>query len=172
MTVWLRRQESIQHFCLYLQWAVPGYTAGILKNGDNKDDEDEVEDQEEVEVDKIAVGNAKIPALRNVLVTSIVNDFGATDFLQHLSSFITMELLVGNTAPSAASTFDLYKQVRFVLPPIPEVTSKPMLDVIHSVSVVPALITSQGIKQAVPSWFSTALIQESPSIVAGGPLSG
>ena len=103
---------------------------------------------------------------------SIVDDFGAIDFLQHLFSFINMEPLIGNTVPSAASTFDLYKQVRFILPPIPEVTSKFIPDVIYAVRAVPAVITSQGIKQAVPSWFSTALIQESPSITAGSPLSG
>ena len=176
MTIWLRRQESIQRFCQYLQWAIPGYTARILKNGDNVDeDEDEDEYEEEDEVDEIAAGDevkesytvARKPALRNVLVMSIVDDFGAIDFLQHLSSFINMEPLIGNTVPSAASTFDLYKQVQFVLSPIPEVTSKFMPDVIHAVRAVPAVITSQGIKQAVPSRFSTVLIQESPSIAAG-----
>ena len=179
MTIWLRRQESIQRFCLYLQWAVPGYTAEISKNGDEVDEEED-EAEEEDEVDEISAGDevkesytvAKKPALRNVSVTSIVDDFGATDFLQHLSSFIDTEPLLGNIVPSAASTFDLYKQVRFVLPPIPEVASKPMPDVIHAVRAVPALITSQGIIQAVPSRFSTALVQESPRISAGGPLSG
>jgi len=60
----------------------------------------------------------------------------------------------------------------FILPPIPEVTSKPTLDVIHAVRAAPAMITSQGIKQAIPGQFSTVLVQESPSIAAGGPLSG
>ena len=60
--------------------------------------------------------SAKKPALRNVSVTSIVSHYGATDFSQHLSSFIDMEPLAGNIAPSAASTFDLYKQVVFSSP--------------------------------------------------------
>jgi len=179
MTIWLRRQESIQQFCLYLQWAVPGYTAEISKN-DGEVGEDEEEDEEEDEVNGVAAGDevmesytvAKKPALRNVSVTSIVSDYGATDFLQHLSSFINMEPLAGNVAPSVASTFDLYKQVQFVLPPIPEVTSEPTPDVVHATRAAPAVITSQGIKRAVPGRFSTVLIQESPSIAAGGPLSG
>ena len=87
---------------------------------------------------------AKKPALRNVSVTSIVSDYGATDFLQHLSLFIDMEPLAGSVAPSAASTFDLYKQVQFILPPIPEVTSEPTPDVVHATRAVPAVITSQG----------------------------
>ena len=166
MTIWLCHQESIQWFCLYLQWAVPGYTAEILKNGDEVD-EDKEEDKEEDEVNRVAVGDevmesytiTKKPALCNVLVMSIVSDYGVTDFLQHLSLFINMEPLVGNIAPSTASMFDLYKQVRFVLPPIPQVTSKPTPDVIHAIRAVPAMITSQGIKQAVPGWFSTVLFK-------------
>ena len=58
MTIWLHHQESIQHFWQYLQWAVPGYTAGILKNGDDVDeDKDKYEYEEEDEVDEIAAGD-------------------------------------------------------------------------------------------------------------------
>ena len=163
----------------YLQWAVPGYTAEISKiNGEV--DKDKEEDEEDDEVNGAVAEDegmegytiAKKPALCNVSVTSIVSDYGATDFLQHLSLFIDMEPLVGNITPSTASTFDLYKQVRFVLPPIPEVMLKPTPDIIHAVRAAPAVITSQGIKRAVPGRFSTVLIQESLSIAAGGPLSG
>ncbi|KAF8804357.1 hypothetical protein BYT27DRAFT_7194511 [Phlegmacium glaucopus] len=48
MTIWLRRQEAIHRFCLYLQWAVPGYTADILATGEQEDDageDDEAEDE-------------------------------------------------------------------------------------------------------------------------------
>ena len=138
------------------------------------------EDEEEDEVNGVAVEDegmegyivAKKPALCNVSVTTIVSNYGVTDFLQHLSLFINTEPLVGNIGPNTASAFDLHKQVQFDLPLIPKVTLKPTPDVIHAVRAVPAMITSQGTKQAIPGWFSTVLIQESPSIAAGGPLSG
>ncbi|KAF8804397.1 hypothetical protein BYT27DRAFT_7225361 [Phlegmacium glaucopus] len=141
----------------------------LAKMGNKDEDEDEELAVEDEVMESYTV--AKKPALRNVSVKSIVDDFGAVDFLQQLSLFIDMEPLCGDIAPTIATTFDLYKQVQFVLPPIPEVTSEPTADIIHAVKTVPATITSQGIKPAVPSRFSTVLIQENPGIAASGPLS-
>jgi hypothetical protein len=50
MTIWLRRQESIHRFTLYLQWAVPGYVAErdtLAKNELDNLEADEMNDVED-----------------------------------------------------------------------------------------------------------------------------
>jgi len=49
MTTWLWHQEAIQRFCVYLQWALPDYTAGISTTdgiGDEGDGEGEEEEED------------------------------------------------------------------------------------------------------------------------------
>jgi hypothetical protein len=183
MTTWLQRQEAVQRFCVYLQWALPGYTAmitrteGIGDEGDEegKDDEEEEEDLgvKEVMMVKERYTVAKKAALSGVTVSSIIADFGAADFLHHLSSFIDVNQPVGTKHPTPCSTFEVYKQVQFLLPPIPEVSLKPTTDTIQAVKSTPHAITSQGITASSPGHFSTVLIQEGPSNTRReGPLSG
>jgi len=71
---------------------------------------------------------AKRPALSGVSLTSLVNDFGAVDFLQHLNEFIQSELSPSglitasrSLAPLAATTvttYSLYKRAILTLPAI------------------------------------------------------
>jgi len=75
MTIWLCRQESIQQFCLYLQWAIPGYTAEISKN-DGEVGEDEEEDKEED--DPLSVIMGQLISYSTSLRSSIWNHWLAT----------------------------------------------------------------------------------------------
>ena len=182
MTTWLRRQEAIQRFCVYLQWALPGYTAaismtnGIGDEGDGAGEDDEEEEDLGVEEVPMVMERyivAKKAALSGVTMTSIIADFGATDFLHHLSNFIDVNQPVGTKHPTPRSTFEVYKQVQFLLPPLPEVSSKPITDTIHAVKSSPHAVTSQGITASSPGRFSTVLVQEGPSDTRrDGPLSG
>ncbi|KAF8803313.1 hypothetical protein BYT27DRAFT_7260349 [Phlegmacium glaucopus] len=181
MTTWLQCQEAIQWFCVYLQWALPGYTADIFMSKGIADEGDG-EEEEEVEEDLGAKDTpmveerytiAKKAALSGVSVTSIVADFGAADFLHHLSTFIDINQPVGTKHPTPHSTFEVYKQVQFFLPPIPEVSSKPTTNTIQAVKSTPHAVTTQGIRDSCPGRFSTVLIQEGPSNSRReGPLSG
>jgi hypothetical protein len=183
MTTWLRRQEAVQLFCVYLQWALPGYTAQIFMSGrvddkgegDGDDEEEEEEDlaAEDVPMVKDKYTVAKKAALSDVSVASIVADFGATDFLQCLSTFIDTNQPVAMQYPTPQSTFEVYKQVQFTLPLNPEVSSKPTTDTIHAVKPTMGSVTSQGIRDSSPGRFSTVLVQEGPrNIKRDGPLSG
>jgi len=184
MTTWLRRQESIHRFCLYLQWAVPGYTAEVPSAGEqedaagmSKEDEDKDEDHGPSALDKTSVAKcsfsvAKKAAFKNVSVASIITDFGAVDFLHHLCMFLDSERPVGSSRPTNISTFDVYKQIRIILPAIPEVSSETVDDTIHAVKPSTGTATTQGIKASVPGRFSTVLVQEHPRNREDGPLSG
>jgi hypothetical protein len=185
MTTWLRRQEAVQRFCVYLQWALPGYTAqifmtnlkGIGSGGDGDGgDEEEQELEEDLGVREVKemYTVAKKAALSDVSVASIIADFGAADFLQCLSIFIDANQPVVTPHPSLQSTFEVYKQVQLTLPPIPEVSSKPTTDTIQAVKPTLGSVTSQGIKDSSPGRFSTVLVQqEGPhNTKRDGPLSG
>jgi len=103
-TVWLRQQESIHQFCLYLQWAIPGYVAETLSDrvdeddegyegcgGDNNDGEAEEDDgefnlSECHDASEITYTIAKSSALPQVTIPFLVQDF--VQFIpQNLPSF-------------------------------------------------------------------------------------
>ena len=93
MTTWLQCQEAIQQFCVYFQWALPGYTAvismtdGIGDEGDGAGEDDKEEEDLGVEEVPMVMERyiiAKKAALSGVTMMSIIADFGATKFLHHL----------------------------------------------------------------------------------------
>ena len=183
MTTWLRRQEAVQRFCVYLQWALPDYTAdismtdGIGDEGDGEGEEEEEEEEDfgvkDIPVVKERYTVAKKAALSGVTVTSIITDFGAPDFVHHLSAFIDLNQPVGTKHLTPHSTFEVYKQVQFSLPLVLEVSSKPTIDTVQAVKSTPRAVTSQGITESSPGRFSTVLVQEGPrDAQREGPLSG
>ena len=165
MTTWLRRQEAVHSFSLYLAWAVPGYSAysdtktSDSTGEDGSDELEELEDQLEAdqEVRTGAVKGSelgacsrhvsKCPALTGVPLTSITNDFGAVDFLQHLNALIRSSPLVSSGTPATTSTvYSLYKRAVLMLPPIPETGKCAVRDVIHTSKAFPSVVTARGIK--------------------------
>jgi len=184
MTIWLQRQESIQCFCGYLQWAVTGYVAqeDEVAEEDNEkeeddvgdDDRDNLEDNEPMkdELDQIVYRVAKKPSLMNVPVHSIINDFGALDLLPHLNTF----LRASTTSPLSATPttmFSLYKRAVLTLPPIREVSSKAVQDAIYAVRGKPETRTTRGNRRpASAAHFSTALVRIKPAEDRKGPLDG
>ena len=172
MMTWLQRQEAIQWFCIYLQWALPDYTAGISMTdriGDEGDGEGEEEEEEEedfgvkgIPVVKERYTMAKKAAWSGVTVTSIIADFGAHNFVHHLSTFIDLNQPVGTKHPTTHSMFEAYKQVQFSLPLVLEVSSKCTIDTVQAIKSMPHAVTSQGITESSPGHFSTVLVQEGP----------
>jgi len=169
MTMWLRRQESIYRFGLYLQWVVPGY---IAKMDAHKVDEDtgerdnELKDDDGIEMDDISDATetrvtyqvAKKPSNVGLSITSIIDDFGAVDFLMQFNTFLQTTLQV-TTIANNQTQFSIYKHIALFLPPIPEVSSNPIRDVIHSTKAIPQVVTGNGIKHGVPARFSTVLVR-------------
>ncbi|KAF8954739.1 hypothetical protein BDZ97DRAFT_1927768 [Flammula alnicola] len=158
MTVWLRRQESIHRFCRYLQWAVPDYVAEVGRDEGGQEPEEEKnagneEEEEEEEVKdnnrNVSFSIAKKPAIVGPSVKSIIDDYGATDFLFYLDSFIHDTLPSCSVTLTESTKFSLYKRLVLTLPPIHEVSSQPVRDVVHAVKGAPQVVTTKGIKKAV-----------------------
>ena len=168
MTAWLQRQDAIRRFGLYLRWRNLGYRE---REGEGED-EDEGEADEEFDspedtqftcginsTTKYRV--AKTPALPRVSVDRLTHDFGTTDFLFHLTSFLREHGISGPspTAPSERSTFPVYHRASLQLPPIPEVSRIPVRDLVIATRREAGKVTMGGIKKAVPARFSIVLVQ-------------
>src|SRR5882762_11744968 len=94
MTKWPTRQEACHQFASYLQWTVPGYHLELQAVSESKEDEDDGNE------DEIEEGDNKEPrahqgyliaqclAYSQLPITSLVKDFGAMDFLVHLTTFL------------------------------------------------------------------------------------
>jgi len=109
MTTWLHHQEVIHHFCLYLQWAIPGYVAETSRDGvaDNEDLEDDSEDLDSNKVE-LPYTMTKTPSSPYITISSITADFGAINFLLHLKKFIVAQSIVSPTPPTAASIIPVF----------------------------------------------------------------
>ncbi|KAG6808947.1 hypothetical protein H0H92_002281 [Tricholoma furcatifolium] len=181
MTVWLRRQEAITKFGLYLQWTIPKYAACMREAlGSREDADSEVEEEEEREAEKdlqqqTVVHIAKKPPLPRVSLTSIHTDFGATQFLPHLTTFLRQQAFSLSQPLTEYTTFPVYHRLRLSLPPIPEVsrTALNLKDSVIATRFRPAVISRQGIKRAMPAKFSTVLVRVGVEEgVLDGPLIG
>ncbi|KAF8159953.1 hypothetical protein B0H34DRAFT_655320, partial [Crassisporium funariophilum] len=188
MTVWLRRREAVDRFGLYLQWIMPGYAAKEASrldgggedeeeeegdgdsDGDNEDDDEEDKRRSQTFTRSYRV--AKKPALPRVTVQSIVNDFGAKDFLRHLSSFLQDHSIASLVQPSDASTFPVYHRLQLSLPAIREVSTSSIKDTIIASKAERGRVTTHGIKRGKPGRFSTVLVRVRDGDPSKGPIDG
>ncbi|KAF8170150.1 hypothetical protein BJ912DRAFT_1025406 [Pholiota molesta] len=167
MTVWLGRQEAVHQRALYLQWAVPGYTAALVHDDEatgEPDDEgngggileemgvDNEEVVREVEQTKVVYHVAKKPAITGLSANAIAADFDAPDFLVHFEAFLAKYLPSTIIPVSTDTTFALYKRLVLFLPGRDRV------------------ITAKGIKRAVAARRSTVLIRVKPPGEGEAPL--
>jgi len=84
-------------------------------------------------------------------------DFGATEFLAALTSFVRNQLpRPSPILPGPIDRFDIYKQVCISIPSNPYLSSKPRRSRIRATPAIPA----KGRKAAVPAHFDTALIEQ------------
>lgn len=180
MTVWLRRQESIHQFALFLKWAAPcdeGTKSASTANVDEELDRGDVDEGghgETVEVDDIIIQTevthhvAKKTQLATV--TSIINDFGAVDFLTHFNAFLQTKQVP--TIATNSTQFPIYKRATLKLPPIPEVSSHYIADTVHCTKAILQSVTSMGIKQGASAKFSTVLVKIKKADPTLGPMDG
>ncbi|KAJ3926270.1 MAG: hypothetical protein NXY57DRAFT_1051450 [Lentinula lateritia] len=156
MTVWLRRQEAVQRFASYLQWAVPGYVAELTgeEEADNEDEDKEEAEKEDQDITKYKF--AKRPPLRGT-VTSIEKDYDADWFIWYLNEFFTdYSIDRANGDPLTNDTvFPIYKQIHLSLPSLPEALSENQIDVVHATHAEPEVWTWKGLTPAKPALTST-----------------
>jgi hypothetical protein len=165
MTKWLTCQEACHWFASYLQWTVPSYCLELWAVLESKEDEDDGEE------DKIEEGDDKEQsthqgysiaqrlAYSQLPIASLVEDFGAVDFLAHLTTFLHHSPQPSCTAriPLLSPHLPVFKCFTVRLPPAPQVTKHEMRDVICAWRAAPA----HGITPAVPAQFDTVLARES-----------
>jgi hypothetical protein len=137
MTKWPTRQEACHQFASYLQWTVPGYHSELQAVSESKEDEDDGDE------DKIEEGDdkeqsayliAQRPAYSQLPIAWLVKDFGAVDFLAHLTTFLRRSLQTSRTAriPLLSTHLPVFKCFTVQLPPAPQVTKHETRDVIHT----------------------------------------
>ncbi len=178
MTTWLNRQEAIARFQAYLEWAEPEETKQATG-------EDEDED-EEVQAAITAVGStpgehdlpsyvvAKKPGLPGTSVGQLVQDFGCTDFVNALETFLRRssrahELPVAAQNIHLRTRFPVYRRMSVLLPAIRQVSRTPVPDTIRAVPAQPA----RPLRPAVAAHFDTVLAREHPEDGdPGDPISG
>ena len=103
MMKWLTHQEACYPFANYLHWTVPGYIMELTAISESKKHEDDEYD-ELVDADNpdqaegLGYSIAKQPAYPHTSISSLVTDFGATDFLPQLQS------LLWSSHPTSRST--------------------------------------------------------------------
>lgn len=158
MTVWLGRQESIHQFCRYLQWAVPGYTAEVANDNQKEENKDHASDEDpDIEADEEATRDLNNPSQKSTLyhvakkpsgasVKTLVDDFGAVDFVACFNSFLAKEIPSCSSIATDSTQFSIYKHAVLSLPPIPEVSMYPTRDVINATKGTPRIVTARGIK--------------------------
>jgi len=177
MTKWLTHQEACFCFANYLHWTIPDYIMELTaisksKKNDDENEHDELVDADDLDqVEGLGYLVAKEPAYPHTSISSLMMDFGATDFLpqlQHLlrssrlSSHSTLEILPSTQLP-------IFKCLTVQIPLAPQVTKDITKDVIHACHAVPAHRTTPSI----PTQFDTVLARESDAVVeVEHPLNG
>ncbi|KIM71945.1 hypothetical protein PILCRDRAFT_16583 [Piloderma croceum F 1598] len=138
MTKWLTCQEACHQFTLYLQWTVPGYCLEFQAVSESKEDEDNGEE------DKIEEGDNEEQsahqgysitqrlAYSQLPIASLVKDFGAMDFLAHLTTFLRCSPQTSHTARILllSTHSPVFKCFTVQLPLAPQVTKHETRDVI------------------------------------------
>ncbi|KAF8193195.1 hypothetical protein K438DRAFT_1589717 [Mycena galopus ATCC 62051] len=174
MTQWLRRQEAVDRFTLYLEWM----RKGAYKPQENisrgpvsmLDDPEGVvvtstltpvaskitapaPKQTRVVTRSYKIAKAHPAALANIPAQDIVAGNSAAYFLEAVKAFISPHSLLD---PQPFDRFNLYKRLTFLLPAIPEVSSMDHHNIVRASPPVPA----RGIHTpAQPAHLDFALIR-------------
>jgi hypothetical protein len=129
MTRWLRRQEAVHRFRIYLDWlqgreAEPGMDSDneveIIDSDEDGEGHSAVEEVEEEEIeDNSAVTEvkyflAKVPEYSNRKVRDIIRFHGADQFIPCLRQFIKEHLPQCQLEPSPRDCFSVYNRVRII----------------------------------------------------------
>ncbi|RDX46169.1 hypothetical protein OH76DRAFT_1356587 [Lentinus brumalis] len=164
MTVWLNRQEAIHRFQAYLDWVEPVMARSLC------DTEEEEEEEDGMDVDGLEGAHdvpryvvAKTPGLPGTSVHQLVHDFGCTDFVRTLETFLRQasrarQLPVAAQVIHDRTRFAVYRRMAVYLPALRQVARTPLKDTIRA---VPAQ-SARPLRPAAPARFDTVLAREFP----------
>ncbi|KAF8124506.1 hypothetical protein K438DRAFT_2154332 [Mycena galopus ATCC 62051] len=181
MATWLQRQESVQKFGAFLQWAVPGYTARPIVAEDKTEEVDgDAGDDEGADADADADESVPAPGVSlrktahfpTLTATSISTDFHAPDFLHNLTKFLVSKSITPPVDPTEESTFPVYKHVGLTLPVVPEVSRHVVQDKVRAGKSEPMKMTSSGMRPPTPGQFDTVLVRTRKRAEGQSPIDG
>jgi hypothetical protein len=176
MTKWLGRQEKIQRFTTYLEWAVPGYQPkpiSIIDHQTTTADENVnlniVQDgtvsvnQTDPQEIPLKPGSTyhlpKQPSYPNTNVNSLISNFGAVDFWMCLETFLRRSKV---PIPNLVDPrFSVYKRIDVWIPPLPQVAKSETKDTIFATCPQ----EGKNFKQESPGQFSTIIARKYGAVV-------
>lgn len=185
MALWLQRHEAMWLRESYLTWIEDRLSVVVEENEESEEVAEENEegrvvaadnDVEGVIDDRLNVSTnvstnkhsqaifkrrlnyslAKRPPYKNTTVDEIILNFGATDFISALSTFLRQNFLGTTIIPSIHDRFDVYKQLVIKLPHNPYLSDHRRTDRVRTLPFVKA----NGRTPQRPAHFDTAIIIE------------
>ncbi|KAJ6560916.1 hypothetical protein B0H10DRAFT_1966807 [Mycena sp. CBHHK59/15] len=161
MTNWLRRQEAVDRFTMYLEWE----RNGAYKHGETVSRKPVTPamdgDADGVIVTSTPASPAKTyriakhhpSALTNISAADIITGHGAGYFLEAVKAYISS---FSPLIPQPFDRFNLYKRLTFTLPPIAEACANNRQNVVRAAPPVPA----RGVRSpAQPAHLDFALVR-------------
>ncbi|KAF8583280.1 hypothetical protein K439DRAFT_1647284 [Ramaria rubella] len=151
---------KIHAFAAYLQWRGHGEEELIDMIGETAAQPypSHFKDQDK----EINIGHmyrlANCPGFPNVPVSTLINDFGALEFLPALTAFLKHVNPGCTSLPNQHMHFDLYKRVHFSLHSIQQIDDTIITDVVRASPLVPR----RGRTTGVPVHFDTVLVHYTP----------
>lgn len=191
MTRWLRRQEAVDRFQMYLNWSrgIPLSTSNttlpatqnlktIPPPAQNEDGgyEPDGNPDETIVVARPITSSERLykiakhhpSALRYVPAHKIVSEHHASRFVEAIGTFVSQH--GSQVRPHEHDGFDLWKRLEFQLPAIPETGQSKLKNIVRASPPVPA----SGRRRAEPARLDFAFIRtgESNPRIAGTALEG
>lgn len=172
MTKWLSRQEAIDKFTRYLQWAIPTYRAEVVDqyaiegpDDDEEEEEDEEEHESEVVTPHYTIAKHIPKDLRCVSLDTLEKDYGISKdvFLYDLETFLRFHQIYQEDFPrvstSAGTKYGLYRRFSVNIPPSLECSTSYIKDTIRATPAKP----SKDLRKASPPQFDTVLARKTPA---------
>ena len=171
MAIWLQRREAMWKREAYLVWIEEKLsTAQPVREArevEEVDDSDVSDLDGECHTTATTVNNTAVPPAQlytvakkapfhQITVERIISDFGATDFLEALCTFLRKHIPVCKISPHVFDRFDVYKQINICLPYNRYLSNHPREDRIRTTPAVAKL----GRKAGTAARFDTALLVE------------
>jgi hypothetical protein len=124
MAIWLQRREAMWKREAYIAWieerlstAQPVGEGQAVEESDNDSESERITATTTPPSQAVALYSvAKKAPFHQITVERIVSDFGATDFLEALQTFLRKHLPACKISPHLFDRFDVYKQIIISLP--------------------------------------------------------
>ncbi|KAK0485526.1 hypothetical protein EDD18DRAFT_1083189 [Armillaria luteobubalina] len=165
MAIWLRRQEAVDNFYRFLDWAVEEYEELEVDKAE-RDDEDEDNAEAVLATNATDANNPMISASTaldndespgsdvNIDLDTLDKKYGSTEFVYALESFLCCHgMYRPNFWDAWPAKYEVFKQCQIYVPPTPEVSKLVTIDPIRASPMVPA----HGCNKEIPAQFDTVL---------------